>query len=137
MNLLLRSPGAEGPLILFVCGYTWSAVRMSIMLGPRRYFSLLWNWVEIIMLTLFGLTFLLWMKAAVQVDNDIPGYGKERMLKKKVKWAFTVTATSIYFLNSPIQPASTGINTIQRSWPKGHFASLPFSLTFASCFCVS
>ncbi|XP_028164325.1 short transient receptor potential channel 4-like [Ostrinia furnacalis] len=62
--------GAEAPLILYVCGYTWSAVRMCLMQGPQRYFTELWNWAEIIMLLLFGLTFALWVAAAIDVANS-------------------------------------------------------------------
>ncbi|KAL0850291.1 hypothetical protein ABMA28_012127 [Loxostege sticticalis] len=62
--------GAEAPLILYVCGYTWSAVRMCLMQGPQRYFTELWNWAEIIMLLLFGLTFTLWVAAAVEAANS-------------------------------------------------------------------
>ncbi|XP_075990902.1 short transient receptor potential channel 4-like [Anticarsia gemmatalis] len=63
--------GAEGPLILYVCGYTWSAIRMCLMQGPRRYFTKLWNWAEIIMLSLFGLTFVFWVDAACDIAaND-------------------------------------------------------------------
>lgn len=72
--ILLVVTGAEGPLILFVCGYTWSAIRMCLMHGPRRYFNDMWNWAEIIMLTLFILTFAFWICAAIEVaatDNDL------------------------------------------------------------------
>lgn len=68
--------GAEAPLILYVCGYSWSAVRMCLMQGPRRYFSKMWNWTEIIMLTLFGLTFIFWILAAIDVavnDEEFAG----------------------------------------------------------------
>uniref|UniRef100_A0A2H1W321 SFRICE_007723 n=1 Tax=Spodoptera frugiperda TaxID=7108 RepID=A0A2H1W321_SPOFR len=59
--------GAEAPLILYVCGYAWSALRMMVMQGPHRYFSKMWNWTELIMLTLFFMTFVFWVLAAVDV----------------------------------------------------------------------
>ncbi|RVE54343.1 hypothetical protein evm_000828 [Chilo suppressalis] len=62
--------GAEGPLILYVCGYTWSAIRMCVMQGPRRYFTAMWNWAELIMLALFGISFVLWVAAAFEVANS-------------------------------------------------------------------
>ncbi|KAJ8734114.1 hypothetical protein PYW07_014665 [Mythimna separata] len=63
--------GAEAPLILYVCGYSWSALRMCLMQGPHRYFSKMWNWTEIIMLMLFGFTFVFWILAAIDVAiND-------------------------------------------------------------------
>ncbi|KAG6447601.1 hypothetical protein O3G_MSEX005070 [Manduca sexta] len=65
------STGAEGPLILFVCGYTWSAIRMCYIQGSRRYFTVIWHWAEAIMLILFGLTFAFWIISAVDIaEND-------------------------------------------------------------------
>ncbi|XP_026725922.1 short transient receptor potential channel 4-like [Trichoplusia ni] len=69
-SLQKRGPpntGAEAPIILYVCGYTWSALRMIVMQGPHRYFSKMWNWAEIIMLTMFGLTFVFWVAAAIDI----------------------------------------------------------------------
>ncbi|XP_049888052.1 short transient receptor potential channel 4-like [Pectinophora gossypiella] len=62
--------GAMTPLVLYVCGYTWSAIRMCLMQGPRRYFTKLWNWAEVLMLLLFGLTFVFWFVAAVDIGNN-------------------------------------------------------------------
>ncbi|XP_026323633.1 short transient receptor potential channel 4-like isoform X1 [Hyposmocoma kahamanoa] len=63
--------GAEAPLVLYICGYTWSAIRMCLMQGPRRYFCEMWNWAEILMISLFGFTFLFWVLAALDVAiND-------------------------------------------------------------------
>ncbi|KAI5642529.1 ion transport protein domain-containing protein [Phthorimaea operculella] len=62
--------GAEAPLVLYVCGYTWSAIRMCLMQGPRRYFSKMWNWAEVLMLGLFGLTFAFWVVAGMDVTNN-------------------------------------------------------------------
>ncbi|KAJ2946490.1 hypothetical protein O0L34_g12538 [Tuta absoluta] len=62
--------GAEAPLVLYVCGYTWSAIRMCLMQGPRRYFSKMWNWAEVLMLGLFGLTFTFWIIAGMDVTNN-------------------------------------------------------------------
>ncbi|XP_053601488.1 short transient receptor potential channel 5-like isoform X2 [Plodia interpunctella] len=62
--------GAEGPVVLYVLGYIWSAVRMCFMQGPRRYFSEMWNWAEIIMLLLFVLSFGFWISAALAVANE-------------------------------------------------------------------
>lgn len=47
------------------------------MQGPRRYFSEMWNWAEILMILLFGLTFLFWVLAALDVAiNDEEHIGK-------------------------------------------------------------
>lgn len=63
--------GAEGPLILYVLGYSWSALRMCLMQGPLRFFTMMWNWAETIMLSLFWLTFFFWMMAAFDaVTNE-------------------------------------------------------------------
>ncbi|CAB3237140.1 unnamed protein product [Arctia plantaginis] len=72
--------GAEGPLILYVCGYTWSAIRMCLMQGPYRYFTKMWNWAEIIMLSLFGLTFIFWASSAVDiaVNTEEPLYTERK-----------------------------------------------------------
>lgn len=40
---------------------------MIVMQGPHRYFSKMWNWAEIIMLTMFGLTFVFWVAAAIDI----------------------------------------------------------------------
>ncbi|XP_013195311.2 short transient receptor potential channel 4 [Amyelois transitella] len=61
--------GAEGPVILYVCGYIWSAARMCLMQGPRRYLAEMWNWAEIIMLLLFVLSFGFWISAAMDVTS--------------------------------------------------------------------
>lgn len=75
LNDKLLLTGAEAPLILYVCGYSWSAVRMCLMQGPQRYFTELWNWAEIIMLLLFGLTFALWVAAAIEDANAADDLG--------------------------------------------------------------
>ncbi|KAH9639109.1 hypothetical protein HF086_009113 [Spodoptera exigua] len=70
--------GAEAPLILYVCGYAWSALRMIVMQGPNRYFSKMWNWTELIMLTLFFMTFVFWILAAI----DVAGYNDDELDRK-------------------------------------------------------
>nr|XP_021200730.2 short transient receptor potential channel 4 [Helicoverpa armigera] len=78
---LKRGPpntGAEAPLILYVCGYAWSALRMIVMQGPYRYFTKMWNWTEIMMLTLFTLTFVFWVLAAI----DVAIYDEEDLERK-------------------------------------------------------
>lgn len=51
------------------------------MQGPHRYFSKMWNWTELIMLTLFFMTFVFWVLAAVDVaifDEEDLGNAKQR-----------------------------------------------------------
>lgn len=77
-----RSPffiGAEGPLILYVLGYSWSALRMYLMQGPRRYFTVMWNWTEIIMLTLFWLSFVFWIMAALDELTTEENIGEDKL----------------------------------------------------------
>ncbi|XP_073942520.1 short transient receptor potential channel 4-like isoform X2 [Choristoneura fumiferana] len=70
--------GAEAPVILYVCGYVWSAVRMCVTQGPRRYFSESWNIFDVTMLMLFGVTFALWVAAA----RDVAINDEEEMERK-------------------------------------------------------
>lgn len=55
--------GLEPFLALYVLGFIWSSFRMAIVQGPRRYFRMLWNWYDLIMLFLFVNTFLFWTAA--------------------------------------------------------------------------
>ncbi|XP_048006212.1 short transient receptor potential channel 4-like [Leguminivora glycinivorella] len=62
--------GAETPLMLFVLGHAWSALRKCVVQGPRRYFSYAWNIFDLTMLLLFGLTFAFWLAAKYETLNE-------------------------------------------------------------------
>ncbi|XP_033344032.1 short transient receptor potential channel 4-like [Bombus vosnesenskii] len=54
-------------LIIYVMSYAWSLIRMCIIHGPKRFFAGPWYWFEMIMISLFILTFLYWITAALDV----------------------------------------------------------------------
>lgn len=61
--------GLELVIILFVVGYIWSCIRLCAILGPKRYFTNLWNWNDLIMYTLFVLTFVFWFASLLDVKK--------------------------------------------------------------------
>ncbi|XP_071453244.1 short transient receptor potential channel 1-like [Hetaerina americana] len=69
----LRGPpqsGLEGILVLFVTSHIFSSVRLCMLQGPRRFFSHLWNWYDLINQLLFVLAFLFWLAALIDVHNN-------------------------------------------------------------------
>lgn len=71
------------------------------MQGPRRYFTKMWNWAEIIMLSLFALTFVFWIASAV----DIAVNDEENLGNLKIHSSFNIyriQKVARLFIVSPI-----------------------------------
>ncbi|XP_076375592.1 LOW QUALITY PROTEIN: short transient receptor potential channel 4 [Megalopta genalis] len=69
----LRGPpntGIQTILAIYILSYTWAAIRLCLIHGPRRFFSKYWYWFETVMLFLFVLTFLYWITAAIDVNRN-------------------------------------------------------------------
>ncbi|XP_078032808.1 short transient receptor potential channel 4 [Augochlora pura] len=69
----LRGPpntGIQTILAIYILSYTWAAIRLCLIHGPRRFFSKYWYWFETMMLFLFVLTFLYWITAAIDVHRN-------------------------------------------------------------------
>ncbi|XP_015588329.1 short transient receptor potential channel 4 [Cephus cinctus] len=69
----LRGPpnsGIEPVIVLYVISFIWGAICLCLIQGPHRFFRTPWNWYEVIMLSLFLLTFLFWAAAAIDVAKN-------------------------------------------------------------------
>lgn len=62
--------GYEFVIIAFVVGYVWNTVRLLAMLGPKRFFKNMWRWNDVIMLTLFVLTFVFWLLSWIDAKQN-------------------------------------------------------------------
>lgn len=62
--------GLEPVIVVFVVGNIWSSFRMCMIKGPSRYFTKLWNWFDLINFLLFVLTFIFWIFAAIDVQQN-------------------------------------------------------------------
>ncbi|XP_066602612.1 short transient receptor potential channel 5-like [Prorops nasuta] len=97
-NEQLRGPpntGYEFILAIYVMSYLWASTRLCIVHGPRRFFRTPWNWYEIVMLSLFIMSFIFWIAAAI--DVRING---QRDLERKYwhKYDSTLIAEGVFCL---------------------------------------
>ncbi|XP_068084233.1 short transient receptor potential channel 5 [Anabrus simplex] len=70
--------GLEPILVVYVVAFVWRSIRMYIIQGPRRFFTVLSNWYDCIWQLLFCITFLCWIAAYLDVKNK-----GERDLERK------------------------------------------------------
>ncbi|CAH1777259.1 unnamed protein product [Owenia fusiformis] len=66
----------EWLVILYVVGFLWAKVKQIYNEGPRVFFREKWNWYDLLMITVFLLTFLFWTISFFEVAKhggaDIP-----------------------------------------------------------------
>ncbi|KAF3422675.1 hypothetical protein E2986_04317 [Frieseomelitta varia] len=66
-DILAASSAYVWILIIYIMSFSWELIRISIIHGPKRFFTGPWYWFEMIMIFLFILTFLYWITAALDV----------------------------------------------------------------------
>ncbi|XP_077485192.1 short transient receptor potential channel 4-like [Amblyomma americanum] len=64
------STGVEWFIVIWVMGYAFEEVIHCVSIGPSRYFRNLWHWYDIVMLSVFFLTFIFWIVAWVEMLGD-------------------------------------------------------------------
>lgn len=62
--------GLEPVIVVFVVAIMWSSFRMCMIKGPARHFNKMWNWYDLINYLLYVLTFIFWIFAAVDVQQN-------------------------------------------------------------------
>ncbi|XP_076229482.1 short transient receptor potential channel 4 [Nomia melanderi] len=62
--------GIQMILSIYIVSYTWAAIRLCLIHGPKRFFSKRWYWFEAVMISLFVLTFIYWITAAIDVRTN-------------------------------------------------------------------
>ncbi|GBP12136.1 Zinc finger BED domain-containing protein 4 [Eumeta japonica] len=78
--------GVEPFVVIYVLGFAWSTMRLCVMQGPKRYFSELWNWGEIIMILLYLTTFGLWIRSTMDRENEEAMMGIEIRIQHPYKY---------------------------------------------------
>nr|XP_022919022.1 short transient receptor potential channel 4-like [Onthophagus taurus] len=62
--------GLEPIIIVFVASLIWSSLRVCLIMGPMRHFAQLWNWFDLVMYVLYIVTFIFWLAASIDVQQN-------------------------------------------------------------------
>nr|CFW94253.1 Eka-Trp5 protein [Euperipatoides kanangrensis] len=83
-SMVTRGPpstGWEWPIMIWVLGYICVEINKFWFQGYQRYFSTLWNWYDICMLSTFVATFSVWLWAYLDLIESDQKYLERRYWK--------------------------------------------------------